>query len=86
MLVKLNLIILMMHTTSAIKLTKGGAAILLIIVINHKKETKGDKPKMPFLSRILRENDRKYNKLLPKNIAEDLKPWATINKSVPVIL
>lgn len=58
-LTNLILIILIIHTTSAIKFTKGGAAILLIIVINHKKEIKGDSPKIPFLSKILRENERK---------------------------
>ena len=51
--------LLIIQTISAIKFTNGGAAILLIIVINHKKEIKGDKPKIPFLSKILRENERK---------------------------
>lgn len=64
----------------------GGAAILLIIVTNHKKEIKGDRPKIPFLNKILRENDRKYSKLPPKNIADDLKPCATINNIAPIIL
>jgi len=83
---KLNLIILIIHTTSAIKLTKGGAAMLLIIVTNHKNETNGDKPRIPFLNKILREKDRRYNKLPPKNMADDLNPCATINSIAPIIL
>ena len=39
------------HITSAIKLIIGGVAILLIMVTNHKKETKGDNPKIPFLNK-----------------------------------
>lgn len=71
---------------SEIKLIIGGAAILLIIVNSHKKEIKGEEPKIPFLSKILRENLRKYNKFPPKNIEEELSPWATINISPPVKL
>ena len=86
MFIRLNLIILRIQTTSAIRLTNGGAAILLIMVTNHKKETKGDNPKIPFLNKILREKDRKYNKFPPKNIAEDLSPCATINNIAPIML
>jgi len=86
MLISLKPIILIIQTTSAIKLTNGGAAILLIMVTNHKKEIKGESPKIPFLNKILRDDVRKYSKLPPKNIAEDLNPCATISNIAPIIL
>lgn len=53
---------------------------------SHKKEIKGEEPKIPFLSKILRENLRRYSKLPPKNIEEELIPCATISISLPVNL
>lgn len=80
----LNLIIEVIQIISESKLIKGGAAILLIIENNQKKESKGEDPKPPFLKIILRENLREYNKFPPKNIEEDLSPWAIISINLPI--
>lgn len=76
----------MIQIISAIKLIKGGAAILLNIENNQKKEIKGEEAKNPFLNKILRENLRRYNKFLPKNIIEELIPCAIISIILPETL
>ena len=74
-----------MQRISAIKLIIGGAAILPIILKSQKNEIRGKHAKNPFLNSSLRENLREYKTFPPKNIIEDLIPWATIRAMAPHI-
>lgn len=62
----------------------GGVPILKALNRNQKKASQGPQVKAPLLKKNMRDPEKLYSNPTPKNMAEEVIPWARLMNRAPL--